>query len=97
MRTLAKLISDTGKPFGALAVLGRRHEEEVRGRLAVTENAGIVGRRKRHLAPWGIKSFLYFAWADRRLVRNILTATGDDLWWELNGEAVLPLHPEHPL
>ena len=96
-RTLAKLISDTGKPFGAVAVLGRAEEEAVLGRLAVTEVTGIAGRRERRLTPWGIRSCLDLAHADRRLVRNVLTATGEALWWELNGESVLPLHTERPL
>jgi nucleotidyltransferase/DNA polymerase involved in DNA repair len=96
-RTLAKLISDTGKPFGAVAVLDRASEEAVLGRLAVTEVTGIAGRRERRLGPWGIRSCLDLAHADRRLVRRVLTASGEALWWELNGEAALPLHPERPL
>jgi DNA polymerase V len=35
--------------------------------------------------------------ADRRLVRDLLTATGEALWWELRGDPVLPLHPSRPL
>ena len=69
-RTLAKLISDTGKPFGAVALLGRAEEEAVLGRLAVTEVTGIAGRRERRLTPWGIRSCLDLAHADRRPVRS---------------------------
>ncbi len=96
-RTLAKLISDTGKPFGAVAVLDPREEEAVLGRLAVTEITGIAGRRERRLAPWGIRTCLDMANADRRLIRDVLTATGEGLWWELRGEPVLPIHPHRPL
>jgi nucleotidyltransferase/DNA polymerase involved in DNA repair len=95
-RTLAKLISDTGKPFGAVAALGRPDEEAVLGRLPVTEITGIAGRRERRLSPWGIRTCLDFARADRRLIRRVLTATGEGLWWELNGEPALPLHPGRP-
>ena len=96
-RTLAKLISDTGKPFGAVAVLGREAEEAVLNDLAVTEVTGIAGRRERRLLPWNIRTCLDLASADRRLVRELLTATGEALWWELRGESVLPLHPQRPL
>jgi hypothetical protein len=81
-RTLAKLISDAAKPFGA---------------LAVTEITGIAGRRERRLAPWGIRTCRDLAEADRRLVRGLLTASGESLWWELNGEAVHPIQPERPV
>src|SRR4051812_8823085 len=90
-RTLAKLISDTGKPFGAVAVLDRAAEEAVLARLAVTEVTGIAGRRERRLIPWGIATCLDLARADRRLVRSLLTAAGEALWWELNGDPVLPI------
>jgi DNA polymerase V len=96
-RTLAKLISDTGKPFGAVVVLGREAEEAVLKDLAVTEVTGIAGRRERRLLPWGITTCMDLATADRRLVREVLTATGEALWWELRGESVLPLHPQRPL
>jgi nucleotidyltransferase/DNA polymerase involved in DNA repair len=54
-RTLAKLISEMGKPFGAVAVLDRASAEAVLGRLAVTEVTGIAGRRERRLGPWGVQ------------------------------------------
>lgn len=43
-RTLAKLFSDIGKPFGAVAVLTRDHERELLGKLPVTEISGITAR-----------------------------------------------------
>lgn len=96
-RTLAKLISDTGKPFGAVAVLDRDAEEALLATLPVTEVTGIAGRRERRLLPWGIRSCLDLAEADRRLVRGVLTTAGEALWWELRGEPVLPLRPQRPL
>jgi DNA polymerase V len=96
-RTLAKLISDTAKPFGAKAVLGREAEEVLLASRPVTDVTGIAGRREKRLLPWGIRTCLDLAEADRRLVRGLLTATGEALWWELRGESVLPLHPERPL
>lgn len=95
-RTLAKLISDAAKPFGALAVLGPEAEAELLAANPVTEITGIAGGRARRLAPWGIATCLDLARADRRLIRGLLTASGEALWWELNGEAVRPIVPGRP-
>jgi nucleotidyltransferase/DNA polymerase involved in DNA repair len=59
----------------------------------VTKTSGISGRRERRLAPWGIRTCLDRANADRGLFRQLLSATGEALWWELNGESVLPIQP----
>ena len=96
-RTLAKLISDSAKPFGARAILDDAAVTSLLASQPVTEIAGIAGKRQKRLAPWGIRTCLDLAQADRRLIRELLTATGEALWWELNGDPVLPLHPERPL
>ncbi len=93
-RTLAKLISDAAKPFGALAVLDPGTEESLLAAHPVTEVTGIAGRRERRLIPWGIRTCLDLARADRRLIRQVLTASGEALWWELNGDPVLPIRPQ---
>jgi nucleotidyltransferase/DNA polymerase involved in DNA repair len=95
-KTLAKLISDTAKPFGAKALLDRRGERDLLGKLPVTEVSGIASRRAERLAFHGITTSLQFAEADRRFIRSLLTVVGERLWWELNGEAVEPLHTERP-
>ncbi|MGH7223499.1 MAG: DNA polymerase Y family protein, partial [Gemmataceae bacterium] len=84
-KTLAKLVSDTAKPFGALALLDRDAERALLERLPVTEVSGIADRRAARLAPHGIATCLDLALADRRLVRRLLTITGEALWYELNG------------
>jgi DNA polymerase V len=96
-RTLAKLISDAAKPFGALAVLDPAAEAALLADRPVTEITGIAGRREKRLQPWGIRTCLDLAHADRRLVRSLLTATGEALWWELNGDPVQPIRPQRPL
>jgi nucleotidyltransferase/DNA polymerase involved in DNA repair len=93
-RTLAKLVSDTAKPFGALALLDRHDEEELLSTVPVTEVAGIKGRRAARMAPYGITTCLDLARADGRFVKMLLTATGHDLWLELNGTPAQPIH-EH--
>ncbi len=47
--------------------------------------------------PWNIRTCLDLARADRRLVRELLTSTGEALWWELNGDPVTPIHSTRPL
>ncbi|GAC1474273.1 MAG: DNA polymerase IV [Isosphaeraceae bacterium] len=96
-RTLAKLISDSAKPFGARAVVDRETEESLLHDRPVTEITGIAGRRAARLQPWGVRTCLDLARADRRLVRELLTATGETLWWELNGDPVQPIHSQRPL
>ncbi|HEV3384536.1 MAG TPA: nucleotidyltransferase [Gemmata sp.] len=93
-RTLAKLFSDTAKPFGAAAVTDRDHERELLSRLPITEISGIAGRRAARLAPYGIRTCLDLADADGKLVRQLLTKTGYELWLELNGRPVTPIRPE---
>jgi DNA polymerase V len=95
-KTLAKLISDTAKPFGALALMDPDAERDLLRRLPVTEVCGIGSRRGARLLPHGITTCLQLAQADRRLVRYLLTRVGEALWYELNGDPVLPLHTERP-
>jgi nucleotidyltransferase/DNA polymerase involved in DNA repair len=95
-RTLAKFISDAAKPFGAYAVFDPDTEKTILAGRPVTDITGIAGRRARRLEPWGVRTCLDLAKADRRLVRQVLTATGETLWWELNGDSVTPIHPKRP-
>jgi DNA polymerase V len=95
-RTLAKLISDTAKPFGASAILDPDAERALLGRLAVTEISGVAARRAARLEPFGIRTCLDLASADRALVKKVLTVAGEALWWELRGDPVIPLHTTRP-
>ncbi len=95
-RTMAKLLSDTFKPFGAMAILDPCDERELLSRLPVTDITGIAGRRAARLAPYNIRSCLDLAQADRRLVRRLLTITGESIWRELNGERAIVLQPNRP-
>jgi nucleotidyltransferase/DNA polymerase involved in DNA repair len=95
-RILAKLISDTAKPFGAKAVVDPPAEQALLARLPVTEVTGIATRRGARLEPHGIRTCLDLARADRKLVRRLLTIAGEALWWELSGESVMPLNTERP-
>ena len=97
-KTLAKLISDSSKPFGC----GVMHDEADRRAILhdrpVTDITGIAKRSARRLAQQGIVTCEQFANADRAMIRWLLTKRGEDLWWELNGTSVLPVltkRPEH--
>jgi DNA polymerase V len=93
---LAKLISDASKPFGVHVVLDLEAESALLAGQSVTEITAIVGREAKQLLPWGMESRLDLARADRRLVRRVLTASGEMLWWELNGDSVQPIHTKRP-
>ena len=90
-KTLAKLASSSQKPFGCVVAV----EPEAVARLLrdrpVEKITGVGRRSSRKLQQYGIHTCEDFARSDRRLIRRLLTKRGEDLWWELNGTAVLPL------
>jgi len=95
-KALAKLISDSAKPFGAKAVLDRTAERELLTNLSITEISGIGRRRAKTLLPYKIETCLDFALAERKLIRALLTVVGERLWWELNGTPVTQLYTKRP-
>ncbi|MGC4002255.1 MAG: nucleotidyltransferase [Pirellulales bacterium] len=99
-RTLAKLVSDLAKPFGALALVDRQAEEEFLATKPVSDVTGIGGRRAIMLTTHGIKTCLDLARARPSLVRSLLTVVGEKLCYELRGEPAIPiqtLRPPHKL
>ncbi len=95
-KSLAKLISDNAKPFGALAVTDEEGERRILAERKVDDITGIASRRAAKLAPFGIATALDFINADRRLIRQLLTVEGARLWWELRGEPVRPIQTTRP-
>ncbi|MBI1915155.1 MAG: nucleotidyltransferase [Planctomycetes bacterium] len=95
-KTLAKLISDQAKPFGALALVDPEAERALLDRTAVQEICGIGERRAKRLAEYKVFTALDLALANRKLIRSLLTAVGEALWFELNGDPVLPLYSQRP-
>ncbi|WP_020469147.1 DNA polymerase Y family protein [Zavarzinella formosa] len=95
-RTLAKLFSDTAKPLGIRVVTDPDEEREHLAKLPVGEVSGIGHRRAAKLLLHGIRTCLDYANAERRLIRGLLTKTGEDLWWELRGQPVTPIRPDRP-
>ncbi|QVL31554.1 nucleotidyltransferase [Telmatocola sphagniphila] len=93
-RTLAKLISDTAKPFGAKALFTPEEERELLARLSVSEITGIASRRAKTLMDRGIRTCLDFINADRKLILQLITKVGEGLWYELRGEPVIRINTE---
>lgn len=95
-KSLAKLISDHAKPFGASTVIDVQAEAELLARRTVADITGVAKRRARRLNAYGIWTCRDFVRADCRLIRQLLTVTGERLWWELNGQPCQPLHTRRP-
>ena len=91
-KTLAKLISDSSKPFGYGVIADDVDRIKLLRDRPVTD---ITGSAK-HLADHGIHTCEDFAGADRAFIRWLLTKRGEDLWWELNGTPVLPVQVTRP-
>jgi nucleotidyltransferase/DNA polymerase involved in DNA repair len=95
-KTLAKLASSSGKPFGCVAAVEQADVERLLRGRPVEKITGIARRSARRLEPYGIRTCQDFARADRRLIRRLLTKRGEDLWWELGGTPALPLNTLRP-
>lgn len=91
-RTLAKLVSDEAKPHGCRVIVNESDISVLLASLPVDSITGIANRSAQKLAGWGIQTCKDFAAADRRLIRRLLTKRGEDLWWEINGTPVVPIH-----
>ena len=95
-KTLAKLCSDSSKPNGCLVVASDKERLRLLHGLSVTEVTGIARKTAAKLAVHRIKTCEQFAKADRAFIRWLLTKTGEDIWWELNGTSVLPVQVARP-
>lgn len=95
-KTLAKLGSDSAKPFGCRVLLDEQAIQELLLKQPVEEISGIGRKSQKKLAAHGIMTCHDFFNADRRLIRKLLTVTGEGLWWELHGTSVLPIQTKRP-
>ncbi len=90
-KTLAKIISDSVKPFGCGVVSDERDIRQLLRDRPVEDISGIATKSALKLAAHGIRTCEQFAAADRAFIRWLLTKTGESLWWELNGTPTLPI------
>ncbi len=95
-KTLAKIISDSSKPFGCGVVLDDSDRQQLLRGRPIEDITGIAARCAKKLAAHSITTCDQFAAADRRLIRQLLTKTGECLWWELNGTSVIPIQVTRP-
>ena len=93
-KTLAKLISDTAKPFGAKAILTEAEEHEFLATMPIEEVSGIAARRQKRMYPYGIKTCLDYVNTDCRFIRQLLTVEGVKYWHELRGDPVLTIQTQ---
>lgn len=96
-RSLAKLASDKGKPFGCATLLEDGEIAEYVEAIEVQEITGIAARSAAKLAKHGIKTIGEFRRADSKLINLLLTKTGEALWWELNGPPITPIQTSRPM
>jgi nucleotidyltransferase/DNA polymerase involved in DNA repair len=92
-KTLAKLVSDTAKPFGCRVLM---EPEEFLRSMPVQEISGIAERSRLKLAEHDITTCWDLVQADRHLVRRLLTVKGEGIWWELHGTPVQPILTSRP-
>lgn len=95
-KILAKLLSDSSKPYGIGVVQTEVERHELLKKLSVDEISGIAKKSKEKLMSYNIHTCEQFALADRKLIRRILTKKGEDLWWEINGTTVMPMLTQRP-
>jgi DNA polymerase V len=95
-KTLAKLISDSKKPFGCGVITTDSERRALLRQCTVEDIPGIGQRSAQALDSHGIRTCEQFANADRAFIRWLLTKRGEDLWWELCGESVIPVEITRP-
>jgi DNA polymerase V len=95
-RTLAKLVSDLAKPFGALALICPQKELELLASRPASDVTGIGSRSAAKLAAHGICTCLDLARARPSFIKSILTVTGERLCYELQGVRCIPLLYNRP-
>ncbi len=96
-RTLAKLASDYGKPFGCFSLLDTDEIAQFVEGIDIQEVTGIAKRSALKLAQHGIKTCGEFRRADRKLINRLLTKKGELLWWELHGDDLTPIATRRPM
>ncbi len=96
-RTLAKLGSDSAKPFGVHVLTDDHQIKELLASQPVGELCGVGRKSEQKLHDIGIHTCLQFRQAKRLRIRDLLTIKGEALWYELHGEPVVPISTERAL
>lgn len=95
-KTLAKLASESAKPFGSRVVLGIEDRQQLLRGRPVDEITGIARKSSEKLEERGVYTCEHFAKADSKMIKKLLTKKGGELWLEINGIIVHPLQTTRP-
>ncbi|MGE3408248.1 MAG: nucleotidyltransferase [Pirellulales bacterium] len=95
-KTLAKLVSDTAKPFGCRVLLDELEIQDFLRTHPVEEISGIGERSRVKLEALGVRTCWDFMQADRHRIRKLLTIKGEGMWWELHGTLIQPILTNRP-
>ncbi|MCH8830682.1 MAG: nucleotidyltransferase, partial [Planctomycetes bacterium] len=90
-KTLAKLASDLGKPFGCFTATTEEQRRRLIDGVPITEVTGIAHRNAIRLARHGITTCDQLAAAYPPAIRKLLTVKGEQMLLELRGEPCVPI------
>ncbi len=90
-RILAKLGSDSAKPYGWYVLIEPEKISKLLNKQPVGEVTGIGYQSERKLNGLGIFTCADIVKTDRKLIRKLLTIKGEAIWYELRGESVIPI------
>ena len=96
-KTLAKLASTSVKPYGCCVLREQKMIDHFLSEIPVNKITGVARRSQRKLNDHSVYTCKEFVEADRRLIRKLLTKTGEELWWELRGTIAKPLLTSRPI
>lgn len=95
-KTLAKLISDTAKPFGCGVLIDAAEIPAYLQTRGVEDISGIGEKSRRKLEKLGIITCLDYVNTDRKMIQKLLTITGECRWFELRGEPIQKILTQRP-
>ena len=94
-KTLAKIASDHNKPFGTTIVKPDDLENFV-GSVHVSEIPGIGRKLFSRLEGIGVKTCADYVNQDQFNIKRLLHKPGEEIWYELQGKAILPVRSIRP-
>jgi len=90
-RILAKLGSDSAKPYGWHVLVEPECISRLLHEQSVGEVTGIGTQSEAKLNGLGIFTCAELAATDRKAISKLLTIKGEAIWYELRGESVIPI------
>jgi nucleotidyltransferase/DNA polymerase involved in DNA repair len=96
-KTLAKLGSDSAKPFGYRVLFDEKEITELLKSQDVGEITGIGSRSRKKLNEISIHNCEQFRQADPKMINRLLTKKGEMLYWELHGEPIQKIVTNRPM